>query len=128
MFGNGRYGGNHLEPCPGGLVTQLHQRILVGPVAIDAEQDGPGSVAVHRGQTCRSDGRHPSAVGGHGNQRHLLGAQLHLPEIDLASRQVDLDRLVGQCTAQHCAHTLRPTRRAEADFMNFHTLKSFTSE
>ena len=54
------------HPEPGGLrqVGQLCQGILIGPVAVDADQHRPGAAALHLCQTPGGGHRHPAAVGG----------------------------------------------------------------
>ena len=72
VLGNGGHSGHHLEARLDGGVLQLHQGVLIGPVAIHAHQHRPGAVALHGGQTLDGRGGNPASVGGHGNDSHIF--------------------------------------------------------
>ncbi|OUQ21243.1 hypothetical protein B5E80_16650 [Flavonifractor sp. An135] len=46
----------------------------MGPVAVHAHQYRPGAVPLQRAQPLHRRAGHPAAVGGHGDDRHILSA------------------------------------------------------
>ena len=88
MFRYGGHGGHHPESSGMGDVGQFHQGVLVGAVAVDADQHGPGAAALHLAQPLSGDGGHPAPVGGHRDDRHVLPAERQGGKVPVAVGQI----------------------------------------
>ena len=75
MFRNGGNCRNHLKTSLLCGVLQLHQRVLIGTVAIDTDQNSASTVAMHHTQPlCRHSGN-TATVGRYGNDCHIVFCQ-----------------------------------------------------
>ena len=75
MFRNGGNCRNHLKASLLCGILQFYQRILIGTVAIDTNQNGPGTVAMDHPQPLCCYSRNTTTIGRHGNDRYILFCQ-----------------------------------------------------
>ena len=91
MLRNGGNGCNHLKTSLLCGIFQFYQRVLIGAVAIDANQDGPGTVAMHYTQPLCRHSRHTATVNqylGRGGERTGTYLTCFVLNFDLQNGQI----------------------------------------
>ena len=75
MFRNGGNCRNHLKASLLCGILQFYQRILIGAVAIDTNQNGSGTVAMYHAQPLYCYSGNTTTIGRHGNDCYILFCQ-----------------------------------------------------
>ena len=73
VLGGGGDGGDDVQAAPGGEVGEFDEGVFVRAVAVGAEQDAGGAVAVECGDALRGEGGDAPAVAGDGEQDEVAG-------------------------------------------------------
>ena len=75
MFRNGSHCRNHLKTSLLCGILQFYQRVLIGSVAIDTNQNGSGTVAMYHAQPLCRHSRNTTTIGRHRNDCYILFCQ-----------------------------------------------------
>ena len=103
-----------------GGILQLYQSILKGAVAIYCHQNRPCTVSLNLGQPLDGHRRHPSAIGGGGDHRHISGIEMYTAKIKGAVGEIHRNHRVRQGLG-HCQGGFAGTSGgAETDFVHLH--------
>ena len=118
------YSGDDVKAGADGGILQLRKSILIGPVAVNAEQNGLRSVSADAGEAFCGRGRHAAAVGGDRDQGKGVFLQRNAGKVGRAVCEIKEDGFFFPFLCQHICRFLCSAGGAETDFIKLHLRKS----